>query len=1140
MLNKAKMSVLRLANAVITTAAMVVYLIAPVATLLPQIAQAGAVLSITCGNVSVSGNTWTLSGTWDATDIAGQSPSQYDGAVFSPSGTLKDDSSKDSPDTFIVTESGHNFEGESNKNDAKGTWSNQVSFTSTPTGVFAALYHSQVPGNERSGDATCTFVLPPQCSDGLDNDSDGKTDYPTDPGCSSAGDNDETDPIVPPENTLQLCSDAQDNDGDTLVDLNDPDCAQFTPHLTVIKHVVNNNGGTAVAGNWTMNVTGTNVSNTGFPGAENPGTTVTLKNGAYSVDESGGSSGYAKSLGADCSGLIAVGGSKTCTITNDDIGGTLNIRKQTVGGFDTFGFTTTHQNQSNPGFNPSSFSLTTFINQPPAIQSFFDVFVDIYGIIENNLPVGWDQTGASCDNHDSVSAVHIGLGQNVTCTFENTKRGSITVHKNVVAPDGITDVSDSHEFSVTLDGENSQKFSETSSYKYDNLVPGIYIIAEYIGDPDFDLLRISNDNDDNAANGALVTVVAGVDTDVTITNKQKPGHLTVKKVVTNHGIGSAVSSDFTISVDGTNVSSTDFAGSEVGTVVALDPGIYSVGESGPDGYAMSQSSGCSGTMTSNGDVICTVTNSDIPEGEGAITVIKHVDNLHGGLLGAGDFTLYINGDLVTSGEANFLESDNDYEISENNPAYGYAQKSISCTNGDITTGGSVSLSEQEAWVCTITNEDVQPSLTVDKVVDDPKENYVPSFFDVFVDLEIVDIGDVNGFDAGEHTVTESLAGENSFPDGVGYTQSFGDACDEDGSVTLHVGDEPSTCIITNTITYAECTDGVDNDDDGQIDFGGANGDPSCSSAGDNNEHDTDETAPVSHFDSNHDHEVIDTELVQMSLTGQSTDNVGPAEEPKSGVSSASMSIYKLADAETMGADSFFDIEYREMSCQNLGGQVPIEIVALSLTSVEPLTVSWDPTHQSEHPLTNLERGVYCAVTHATDNAGNVEHTAIAGPFAYTFVPPTPTPTPPPSGGGGGGNGPIGGSGFAPSIPSQGGGGSPAGQVLGASLELPESCTPYLGEYIKLGRKNNSSEVKKLQTFLNSLGENLPVTGFYGPLSFAAVKHFQVKEAKEILTPWQLQTGSVDKAGTGYVYKTTKRWINLLNCPELNLPMPQLP
>jgi hypothetical protein len=87
--------------------------------------------------------------------------------------------------------------------------------------------------------------------------------------------------------------------------------------LTVIKHVINDNGGSKVAADFTINVTGGNVSDDSFPGAESPGTTVTLNAGAYSVDESS-DLGYTKTLGNDCSGTIANGASKTCTITNDD------------------------------------------------------------------------------------------------------------------------------------------------------------------------------------------------------------------------------------------------------------------------------------------------------------------------------------------------------------------------------------------------------------------------------------------------------------------------------------------------------------------------------------------------------------------------------------------------------------------------------------------------------------------------------------------------------------------------------------------------------------------------------------------------------------------------------------------------------
>ncbi len=59
------------------------------------------------------------------------------------------------------------------------------------------------------------------CSDGKDNDGDGKIDYPADPGCSSAADNDETDPIILPQ-----CSDGQDNDSDGKIDYpDDPGCS---------------------------------------------------------------------------------------------------------------------------------------------------------------------------------------------------------------------------------------------------------------------------------------------------------------------------------------------------------------------------------------------------------------------------------------------------------------------------------------------------------------------------------------------------------------------------------------------------------------------------------------------------------------------------------------------------------------------------------------------------------------------------------------------------------------------------------------------------------------------------------------------------------------------------------------------------
>ncbi len=58
----------------------------------------------------------------------------------------------------------------------------------------------------------------PQCKDGIDNDYDGKKDYPYDPGCSDANDNDEKD--------VPQCRDGKDNDGDWKKDYPyDPGCS---------------------------------------------------------------------------------------------------------------------------------------------------------------------------------------------------------------------------------------------------------------------------------------------------------------------------------------------------------------------------------------------------------------------------------------------------------------------------------------------------------------------------------------------------------------------------------------------------------------------------------------------------------------------------------------------------------------------------------------------------------------------------------------------------------------------------------------------------------------------------------------------------------------------------------------------------
>jgi hypothetical protein len=92
--------------------------------------------------------------------------------------------------------------------------------------------------------------------------------------------------------------------------------------------------------------------------------------------------------------------------------------------------------------------------------------------------------------------------------------------------------------------------------------------------------------------------------------------------------------------------------------------------------------------------------------------------------------------------------------------------------------------------CTITNDDIQPKLTLVKtVINDNGGTLQLKDFPLFVNGTSVTSGVANGFNAGSYTASETTK--------YGYTASaWGGACAANGSVTLNVGDD-KTCTITN-------------------------------------------------------------------------------------------------------------------------------------------------------------------------------------------------------------------------------------------------------------------------------------------------------------------------------------------------------
>jgi uncharacterized surface anchored protein len=152
--------------------------------------------------------------------------------------------------------------------------------------------------------------------------------------------------------------------------------------------------------------------------------------------------------------------------------------------------------------------------------------------VTETLKSGWTNTTATSQN------VTISSGESETVYFGNFENVTITVEKNIVAPDGTTDVNDPNTgFEVTLYDASgaiigSQPISEGTNAVFGNLGPGTYTLVETSipGDPDvYTLVGYSRDDGDEAP-GAQITVSSGTPVMVIVTNRQHPGKIIVNKV----------------------------------------------------------------------------------------------------------------------------------------------------------------------------------------------------------------------------------------------------------------------------------------------------------------------------------------------------------------------------------------------------------------------------------------------------------------------------------------------------------------------------------------------------------------------------------------------------------------------------------
>ena len=287
-----------------------------------------------------------------------------------------------------------------------------------------------------------------------------------------------------------------------------------------------------------------------------------------------------------------------------------------------------------------------------------------------------------------------------------------------------------------------------------------------------------------------VVVGAGAQVSCTLTNTKQP-KLTVTKFVVNDGGGTKQIADFPLFVDGNGVSS--------GVQTSQSVGTHTVSETVDAAYTAVISGDCAanGSITlAAGDVkACTITNTfKRPK----LTVTKIVVNNNGGLLTAANFPLFVDGSSVTSG-VQILSSVGTRTVSETgNAAY------TATISGDCAPAGTVTLAAGDEKSCTITNDDIAPRLTLNKiVVNDSGRSAAESAWTLTADGAVTDLSGpgaagsadvVSGgsFMAGTYTLSESGPG--------GYSASAWTCTNgvqvQNGQITLGLN-QATVCTITN-------------------------------------------------------------------------------------------------------------------------------------------------------------------------------------------------------------------------------------------------------------------------------------------------------------------------------------------------------
>lgn len=194
--------------------------------------------------------------------------------------------------------------------------------------------------------------------------------------------------------------------------------------LHVVKQVVNNSGGTAIASNFNLHVksSGTDIAGSPAIGIVAPGTSYSLAAGTYVVSEDATTLPYVQSFSGACdsSGNVTLSGGNdvTCTVVNDDIEpvvvlpASITVIKTVI-------------NDNGRTKTVSDFPL--FVNGILVTSGVNKVFpVGSYVVTETNDSNYTRTFSGDCDVNGSLSLV---AGNNKTCTITNNDIAPVVIPK---------------------------------------------------------------------------------------------------------------------------------------------------------------------------------------------------------------------------------------------------------------------------------------------------------------------------------------------------------------------------------------------------------------------------------------------------------------------------------------------------------------------------------------------------------------------------------------------------------------------------------------------------------------------------------------------------------------------------------------